>query len=128
MTDDIEIVNAVIESAKFDTERGLTAWVFLDYGGSCQGFGGYALYGPSDWKMHTQPGNFAGHFIWRVMEIAEVTEWAQLKGKTVRVKKRGFSSPIIAIGHIIKDDWFDPKVEFNQQIEHFKTKGLTDDR
>jgi hypothetical protein len=106
----VEIVNAVIKSVSFDTERGLSAWVSLDYGGCCQGFGGYMLYAPSGWAAHSEPGNYAGHFIWRVLEIAGVDDWGKLPGKTVRAKRE--HSKVHAIGHIIKDDWFDPGKDF----------------
>ena len=103
-----EIKNAIIESAEInDGERGLlTAWLQLDYGGSGQGFGGYSLYLPKSFKHHTMEHNFAGHFIWRCMEIAGVSSWSALKGKTIRVKSN--HSGIEAIGHIVKDDWFCP--------------------
>jgi hypothetical protein len=113
-----EIKNAIITSAHFDTERGLSAWVNLDYGNSGQGFGGYMLYGPKGWAANKQPGNFAGHFIWRVLEVAGVEDWEKLKGRTVRARIE--NGLVAALGHIVKDDWFCPKDEFKEIIEHFK--------
>lgn len=110
------IKNAIIESASItnDDHGLLTSWLMLDYGdGGHQGFGGYALYLPKDFKHHGVMSH-AGHFIWRVMEVAEVSEWSRLKGKTIRVKldKDGFNGKIEAIGHIIKDNFFNPSEEF----------------
>lgn len=107
------IRNAVIESATItNDEHGcLGAWLTLDYGGSGQGFGGYALYLPKSFKHHTLLSP-AGHYIWRVMEIAGVSKWDDLRGKTIRVKTdsdSSFGGLIVAIGHIVKDDWFCPK-------------------
>lgn len=108
-----EIKNAIIESARLvtDDHNLLSAWVTLDYGGAGQGFGGYSLYLPKSFTHHNPAGpNYAGHFIWRVMEVAGVTDWSKLAGKTVRAKCE--HSKVHAIGHIVKDDWFCPGDDF----------------
>lgn len=114
MTGQIEIKNAIITSAEItnDDHGVLSAWVTLDYGVDGQGFGGYSLYLPKDFVHHKDGGNYAGHFIWRVMEVAGVAKWSQLKGKTVRAKCE--HSKVHALGHIVKDDWFDPSKDFQR--------------
>lgn len=104
----IETKNAIITGSSLTTEDHgiLSAWITLDYGGSGQGFGGYVLYSPNK----TSDANYAGHFIWRVMEVAGVGKWSDLHGKTVRV--RGDHAGIESIGHIVKDMWFCPRKEF----------------
>ncbi len=113
MSDEVFIQNAVIDSASITCgDRGfLDAWIHLDYGGSGQGFGGYVLYLPKSFSHHALE-SVAGHHIFRIMEIAGVTEWEKLKGKTIRVRKQEEWGTIDAIGHIIKDDWYSPKADF----------------
>jgi len=98
--------NAIIESVSLtaDDHGVLTSYLTLDYGGSGQGFGGYCLYNPN---FPTK--GLAGKFIWRCMEIAGVTEWQKLIGKTIRVKAE--HTGVTAIGHITRDIWFTPKEE-----------------
>lgn len=107
----VTVKSAVITKAMLTTEyRGvLTAWVMLDYGGAGQGFGGHALYVPSGFMRH-ELKSFAGHFLWRVMEVVGVSEWGSLPGKSVRV--RAGISGVEAIGHIVRDDWFCPAKDF----------------
>lgn len=115
----MKIKNAIITSAEItnDDHGLLTAWLFLDYGGSGQGFGGYALYLPEDFKHHKKDVSYCGHFIWRVMEVAEVSKWSELKGKTIRVQmdKDGLGGKIEAIGHIVKNNFFNPSKEFESK-------------
>lgn len=108
---EMEIKNAVIKSARIDMgDHGLlTAWLDLDYGGSGQGFGGYSLYLPKSFTHHAMLSH-AGHFLFRVMEVAGVERWDQLPGKTVRVCSN--HSGVEKIGHIVKDDWFCPREDF----------------
>lgn len=110
---ELEIKNAVIVDAVINTgDRGfLTAWIQLDYGGTGQGFGGYILYLPKYYRHHRLLSH-AGHFIFRCMEVAGVENWSQLKGKTVRVQCE--HSKVHAIGHIVKEDWFNPFEDFKQ--------------
>ena len=109
--EDVETKNAVIEQAIItSSDHGcLSAHITLDYGGTYQGFGGYALYLPKSFKHHAVLSH-AGHFIWRVMEIAGVTDWNDLPGKTIRV--RATFDGVREIGHIIKNDWFNPSKDF----------------
>ena len=108
----VETRNAIIKSVSItnDDHGILSAWLHLDYGGSGQGFGGYVLYVPKDFKARTNQKNYAGHFIWRTMEVAGVYEWGELPGKTIRV--RCDAGKIHAIGNIIKEDWFNPSEDF----------------
>lgn len=107
-----EIKNAIIEKTTITIEDhgSLTIWLQLDYG-DCghQGFGGYALYLPKSFK-HYKMESVTGHFMFRCMEIAGVEKWSDMQGKTIRVKAT--HNGVQAIGHIIKNDWFDPKADF----------------
>ena len=108
------IENAIIKSVsiKNDDHGLLTAWIDLEYNRGRQSFGGYALYLPDSFKHSKDLGNYAGHFIWRCMEVADVHEWGKMVGKTIRVAREDKFDTIKAIGHIIKEIWFYPEQEF----------------
>ena len=116
--------NAIIKSVSISNgDHGcLSAWLHLEYDSGGQGFGGYALFTPDRTDNHNEQFPAAGHFIWRCLEIAGVTEWDKIPGKTIRVKHGGWGSTIEAIGHIIKEDWFDPKVDFEKMRQDKKAQ------
>jgi hypothetical protein len=120
MNDDIR--NAIVKSVSLSSaDHGcLSAWLHLDYGGSGQGFGGYNLFVPDRPDSTISHANYAGHFIWRCMEVAGVTEWKDIPGKTIRV--RGTHAGIEAIGHVIKDLWFCPRDELSKMEEQAKKR------
>lgn len=108
LKDGCDIVNAIIESADISTEDGPTVNVTLKlpvggvvFGGIC--FGTYdagADYEYDGWDK----GMTA---ILRIMQLAEVKHWGDLKGKPLRaVLKDGM---IVAIGHLLYDQFMDYK-------------------
>ena len=118
--EEYEVRNAVIESVSLsDADRGLlSSYLHLSYGDSSgQGFGGYALYLPRSFDHHNMLSH-AGHWVWRCMQVAGVTSWDMLPGKTIRVarlKADGYNATIRGIGHIVEDDWFFPAEDFKTE-------------
>jgi len=103
----MEISNArIIRTTLEEKDHGiLTAVLFLDYGDTTQGFRGHSF----DKRDAARGSDTAWgiEFICHVLEVLEVDSWEKLPGTYCRVR-RGFIT-IQAIGHIIKDQWFDPK-------------------
>ena len=108
------IINAIITGANITIkERGfLDCWIHLDYGGLHQSFGGYTLYLPKTYTNHNVL-SVAGHHIFRLMEIAGAEDWSEMTGKSIRVKRDG-GIQVVSVGHIIKDDWYTPKDDFDK--------------
>jgi hypothetical protein len=98
------ITGAWIEIDEFET---LNAGISLDYGDSAQVFGGNGLY---TIKRGVDGKNYAGCFMYRVLEVAGARRWDELKGKTIRAIYD--DAHVEAIGHIIKDMWFNMREEF----------------
>lgn len=105
--------NAIIKSASIliNDHGVLDCLLGLEFGGSSQGFGGYALYLPKSFTHHKLE-SVAGHHIYRILTIADVQDFSKLPGRAIRVRKKSERDVIDAIGHIIKNDWFSPKEDY----------------
>ena len=122
--------NGKIESTMLGTEDHgiLTAFIYCDFGGICQGFGGYGF----DQPIKDENGEFLRRegvawgmeFVRRVLDTLEVHSWEKLPGTPIRVRRSGpneWSGKIVAIGHFYKDRWFDPK----EDLKHLMPKEET---
>ena len=111
-----KIENAIIDSTTItvDDLGLLSARLMLDFGsGGLQEFGSdSAFVMPKTFGCGTME-YAAGHFIRRVMQIADVERWDQLKGRAVRTTTWD-DQRIKGIGHIVRDDWFFPMDDYLQ--------------
>lgn len=111
----METRNVIIESTMLGYEDHgiLTCWLTLSYGGSGQGFGGYALDEPvfengDRSKFKGRVGTAYGmQFVVGVMKAVGAESWENLKGMHCRVECEHVK--VHRIGHIIKDQWFNPE-------------------
>ncbi len=87
----------------------LTCWLHIEGSGWGCGFGGHALdqYNPA---FKERRGTAYGtQFIIEVLKVLEVSSWEKLKGTYCRVETEGLGGGIIRIGHLLKNQWFNPK-------------------
>lgn len=100
------IKNALIKKTSLgDEDRGMMFWLFLEYGGLSQGFGGYSLDDapePGDKTYTRTPHKFGIHCIMEILRVVGVSRWEDLPGKYVRAEvKNGL---IVAITNILDDE------------------------
>ena len=83
----METKNAVIESTMLGIEDHgiMPCFLYLNYGGSVQGFGGYGLDGFDKAKAKRVGTAWGMEFVRRVLETFEVDSWEKLYGKHCRV-------------------------------------------
>lgn len=110
-----EVFNARIEDTFLGIEdHGIfTAFVYVAWQGRGCGFGGYS-FGGSDLSIAS---GYGSAFIQNVLNIADVRSWEELKGKFIRIEVDDLV--IKRIGHLMKDEWFDPK-ELGEKFRNLK--------
>lgn len=109
------IYNARVEKANlwFEDHGCLCFDLEFVHQGGHQSFGGINLMNQFTKKFERTGGNVAGWYIKRIFDICGAERYDDLKGKTVRVKIE--DGIIRAIGNIILDDWFEPRVDFAEK-------------
>lgn len=104
-----EIENAKITGTMLGREDHgiLTFELFLDFGGACCAFGGYALdmYDISTDKRIVSAAGLQA--ISEILDCVGVEKWEDLTGKYIRCESEGWGGRVVAIGNIIEDKWFD---------------------
>jgi hypothetical protein len=85
---------AKIESTNlgYEDHAILTAMLFVDYGGSGQGVGGYSLDEPirdGDRFVGRRGTDFGMEFVARIIRACGVDTWEKVKGRTIYVLKDG---------------------------------------
>ena len=119
-----ETENAIIEGTMLGIEDHgiLTAFVNVKGKGWGQGFGGF-----SHDHGATKPIGHASlaTFVRGVLDALGVETWERLKGVTCRVRwnEGKWNGSISAIGHIVEDKWFEPKVAFAELEQARKVKA-----
>ena len=112
-----EIENGIIESTMLGIEDHgvMSAWLYLKFNGTGQGFGGYVLDTVGDKEKFTRAPSIAcGGFVAEVLKTVGVEKWEDVKGKHLRVRRKESLGKIDAIGNIIKDIWFCPEEYFKE--------------
>ena len=116
----LEVENAIVESISItNDEHGfLLAWLFTKFGCSGCGFGGYVL-GKGDGGNLIVKGrkNYCAEFIVRCLIVTGTMHWEKIPKSPIRVLHEGLGGGIVAIGHFLKDEWFCPRIEFEEQIQ-----------
>lgn len=104
-----EIKNAKIESTMLGIEDHgiMTCFLYLDYGGSCQGFGGYGLDSYNESLKRRVGTDYGLEFIKCILDTVGVEKWEDLPGKYI--KADADFDRVRGIGNIIKDKWFYPE-------------------
>lgn len=118
-TCNMETKNAIIKSTTLGIEDHgiLTFWLHLEYDGSGQGFGGYAL-DEYDVKEKRRKGTIFGcQTILDVLRVVGVDSWEKLPGSSVRVTSTPDGS-ISSLGHFLKDRWLNPGSGYRLRAAH----------
>jgi len=113
----METKNAKITSTMLGIEDHgiLSFYLYLDYGGSGQGAGGYSLDTPikTGNTFLRRVGTAEGlSLIMEILEIVGVGKWEDLPGKYIRVQAD--QAKVHAIGNVIKDKWLNFETFFKE--------------
>lgn len=105
----VEVRNAVIQSTMLGVEDHgiLTCMIHTSSGVVGQGFGGWAFDAWNERAKRREGTAWGMHFVGLLLSTLEVGSWEKLPGTPCRV--RATHNKIVAIGHFIRDRWFEPE-------------------
>lgn len=118
----MKIRNAKITSTMLGREDHgiLTFMVFVEFGCSGCGIGGYAI---DQYDRGTGKRVFSGNgleAISKILETVGVDKWEDLPNKYIRVKDNGWGSTIDEIGNLMEEKWFNIREFFANNNEKEK--------
>jgi hypothetical protein len=110
----MEIINAKIRETYlgFEDHGIMICFLRLEFGehnNLLQSFGGYPFSRLIDGKITGE--SYAMDFIIKILKTLDIDNWESLKGEYIRIKADRLK--VHAIGHIAKDQWFNPKKDLN---------------
>lgn len=95
----------------------MTFYIYVTFGGSHVGIGGYSL-DYYDRKKDCRVFRAASmEAISRILDVVGVSSWENLKGNYIRIKDNGSGSTIDEIGNLMKDIWFNVREFFEAAKE-----------
>ncbi len=121
----MEIRNAKITSTMLGREDHgiLTFMVFVEFGCSGCGIGGYAI---DQYDRTADKRVFSGkglEAISKILETVGVDKWEDLPNKYIRIKDNGWGSTIDEIGNLMEEKWFNLREFFANNDNNEKEKN-----
>lgn len=122
----MEIRNAKITSTMLGREDHgiLTFMVFVEFGCSGCGIGGYAI---DQYDRSTGKRVFSGkglEAISKILETVGVDKWEDLPNKYIRIKDNGWGSTIDEIGNLMEEKWFNLREFFANNNNNEKEQNV----
>ncbi len=97
----------------------MTFMIHISFGGTGQGFGGFALDRPPIKQGYTSPRlptAYGMGVVMHLLRVFDVDRWEKVQGLYCRVRRKdgSWNSTLQAIGHIVQDRWFDPEKYYTE--------------
>lgn len=87
--------------------------IYIEFDNAVQGFGGYALDIYDESKKSRVGTAYGMEWIISLMKVLDVKKFEDIKDQYIRIDSS--HRKIYRIGHIVKDQWFDPEKMYNEK-------------
>lgn len=111
-----EIRNAKITDTMLGREDHgiMTFMLYLEWGGSACGYGGYAI---DQYDRNKEKRVFSAsglEAVSKILEVVGVKTLEELKGQYVRIEDNGWGEKIDKIGNLMEEKWFNIREFFTE--------------